>query len=216
MTDHRRKSQQGRKTTRFMSLEEARLWAEVRKTVRPLDDKDVFDEPASKGSARQATVPRQRGATATLQSARKRVGVNSFEPGRSSKVEQSPSSSLPPLANIDRRQHRRLASGRTQIEARLDLHGHRQHEAHEELKAFIIRCREQGLRHVLVITGKGQRARRDESNFYGSDHWSGVLRTQVPLWLSEPSMRPHIVGFEQAHNRHGGAGALYVRLRRRS
>ena len=59
---------------------------------------------------------------------------------------------------------------------------------------------------VLVITGKGKVG--------GSDSERGVLRRQVPEWLSLPEFRGLVVGFEEAHIGHGGEGALYVRVRR--
>jgi DNA-nicking Smr family endonuclease len=62
---------------------------------------------------------------------------------------------------------------------------------------------------VLVVTGKG--GRRGDRGL-GGEH--GVLKRQVPMWLSLPEFRPFIVGFEDAHVGHGGEGALYVRLRR--
>lgn len=114
-------------------------------------------------------------------------------------------SETPPPGGYHRGEVRALASGRLDIEARLDLHGLRQREAHSALKAFIARCRARGQRHVLVITGKGSSASPGER---------GVLNREVPRWLGEPDFRESVVGFTQAHKRHGGAGALYVRLRR--
>ena len=59
-----------------------------------------------------------------------------------------------------------------------------------------------------MITGKGGAARDDLSE-------RGVLKRQVPQWLRLPEFRGYIIGFEGAHSGHGGAGALYVRIRRR-
>ena len=42
----------------------------------------------------------------------------------------------------------------------------------------------------------------------------GVLKRSVPHWLRLPDLRPLVVGFEEAQPRHGGSGALYIRLRR--
>jgi len=63
---------------------------------------------------------------------------------------------------------------------------------------------------VLVITGKGAAA-TGASLF----EERGVLRRIVPHWLRLPELRPLVLGFEEAAQHHGGAGALYVRLRKR-
>ena len=93
------------------------------------------------------------------------------------------------------------------IEARIDLHGRTQDEAHAMLLRFLRKAQDQGAKFALVITGKGARAR---------DEWSerGVLKRQVPLWLKLPEFRVYVVGFEPAHVGHGGEGALYVRIKK--
>ncbi len=98
----------------------------------------------------------------------------------------------------------RVARGKEAIEARLDLHGLTQSEAHAALTRFLRSASARGVRLVLVITGKGRR----------SDGEGGVLRRQVPHWLRLPEFRTFVIGFEDAHISHGGEGALYVRLRR--
>lgn len=98
---------------------------------------------------------------------------------------------------------RKLARGRLPIDGRIDLHGLTQSEAHNLLFGFLARAHERGLRHVLVITGKGSSR--------GSD---GVLKRHVPEWLSKPEFRFLISGYEDAARGHGGEGALYIRLRR--
>ncbi len=114
----------------------------------------------------------------------------------------------PPVATFGRREVRRLGSGRTSVDARIDLHGMRQQEAHGALKAFLARAQAQGHRHVLVITGKG--GKRDHDGSFER----GVLNREAPRWLSEPEFRAWVVSFTPASKRHGGEGALYVRLRR--
>lgn len=104
---------------------------------------------------------------------------------------------------LEKPTQRKLAKGRLQIEARLDLHGMFQAEAHDLLLDFIYRAHDRGLRHVLVITGKG--------SSIGSE---GVLRRAVPLWFSKPEFRFLISSYEWAARHHGGEGALYVRLAR--
>ena len=114
--------------------------------------------------------------------------------------------SPPPLAPLGRRERSRLAKGRREIDARLDLHGMTQARAHRTLIAFLQRAHGDGATFVLVITGKGRAS--------ASEGERGVLRRQVPLWLGLPDLRSLVVGFEEAHIGHGGEGALYVRLRR--
>jgi DNA-nicking Smr family endonuclease len=112
---------------------------------------------------------------------------------------------MPPLAPLGRRERSRLSRGRSEIDARLDLHGMTQMRAHHALLAFLQRAHHDGLTFVLVITGKGK---------VGGEAERGVLRRQVPQWLSLPEFRALVVGFEEAHIGHGGEGALYVRIRR--
>ncbi|MGC2810999.1 MAG: Smr/MutS family protein [Bradyrhizobium sp.] len=112
----------------------------------------------------------------------------------------------PPLAPIGRRERAQLSRGRREIDARLDLHGMTQTRAHRALSDFLQRAHIDGLTFVLVITGKGSAAAAHSGR--------GVLRRQVPQWLSLPEFRTLVVGFEEAHIGHGGEGALYVRIRR--
>ncbi|MEW5963569.1 MAG: Smr/MutS family protein [Pseudomonadota bacterium] len=125
----------------------------------------------------------------------------------------------PELAPFDRKVARRLGRGTVPIEARLDLHGMRQSEAHAALRSFLLGCQSRGLRWVLVITGKGVASRLDpgdESGFVpGHGREVGVLRRSVPRWLAEPELRAIVVSYETASLRHGGEGALYVHLRGR-
>ena len=119
----------------------------------------------------------------------------------------------PPLAPLDRRLKQRVARGREPIEARLDLHGMTQKQAHGALLRFLRRAQADGAKTVLVVTGKGS-ASRSRSGEHDDDRERGVLRRQVPMWLALPEFRLLVVGFDDAHVGHGGEGALYVRLRR--
>lgn len=119
------------------------------------------------------------------------------KPGAVKAPPSAPVKSVPPLAPLGRRERQRVARGHDPIDARLDLHGHTQNQAHAALLRFLRHAGEGGAKMVLVITGK-----------------SGVLRQQVPQWLALPDFRALVVGFEPAAARHGGDGALYVRVRR--
>lgn len=125
---------------------------------------------------------------------------------------QKPKNVTRSLGAIDRRQQRDLTRGRLQIDARIDLHGRRVAEAHQAVQDFLRRAHSEGARVVLIVTGKGGRSGALPGQ---SDGEVGVLRRQAPLWLSDPRLRHVVAAFGQAARAHGGAGALYVRLRRR-
>lgn len=93
-----------------------------------------------------------------------------------------------------------------EIDARIDLHGMTQARAHRALLSFLQRAQGDGCRYVLVITGKGKMLTD------GTER--GVLRRMVPEWLALAEFRVLVTGYEEAALGHGGAGALYVRVRR--
>jgi DNA-nicking Smr family endonuclease len=119
---------------------------------------------------------------------------------------------LDPARGLDRRTADRLRRGRRAPEARLDLHGMTADRAHAALARFIRMSRAQGRRCVLVVTGKGGRKPVEDAPFMPER--TGVLRHSVPLWLGTPPLSHMIVGVYAAHRSHGGAGALYVYLRK--
>ena len=121
---------------------------------------------------------------------------------------RAPAESLPPLtsgvaAGVDGRTVTRLKRGQIRPEGRLDLHGLALDQAHRAVSAFIERCAGQGLRCVIVITGKGK-----------VGEVSGTIRTELPRWLNLPATRGRILAIAQAQPRDGGAGASYILLRR--
>ena len=87
------------------------------------------------------------------------------------------------------------------IAHRLALAG-RAEDARAALEGFVLGCWRDGLRSVLVITGKGLRG-------------DGVLRRLTPEWLAAPHLQAVVAGISEAHRRHGGEGALYIALKRR-
>ena len=119
--------------------------------------------------------------------------------------EQQPARSpvLDHFSGIDRANAERLKRGLHRIEARLDLHGKTEAEAHHALAAFIHSSSEAGRRCVLVITGRGL-----------GPTGPGVLKSAVPRWLEGVELRGKILAIASAQPRDGGAGALYLLLRR--
>lgn len=110
-----------------------------------------------------------------------------------------------PPADLDRRTRAKLQRGKLGIDARLDLHGLGQAEAHRTLIEFLRRAQASGARLSLVVTGKGARSGNERG---------GVLRRMTPLWLQSPGIRELVAGFGEASREHGGEGALYVQIRR--
>jgi DNA-nicking Smr family endonuclease len=113
---------------------------------------------------------------------------------------------------LTRQTARQLERGKLPVEARLDLHGMRQREAHAALRRFLKSAQGKGYRHVLVITGKGAAADTTRP-FYESEE-RGVLRQAVPHWLTAPDLAAVVLSYSEAPRRLGGEGALYVRLRK--
>jgi len=176
---------------RALSDEERALWETVAKQTKPLRKK-----PRAAKAAQDAEAPAvTKAAHAEPPPAAKTARV----------VKPPPPPSPPPLAPLGRRERSQLSRGRKEIDARLDLHGMTQIRAHRVLQDFLRRAHADGLTFVLVITGKGKT---------GAESERGVLRRAVPQWLALPEFRTMVVGFEEAHIGHGGAGALYVRIRR--
>jgi len=134
----------------------------------------------------------------------------------STKTPAAPAARLPsspaPAQAPDRRTATRLKRGQIAIDAKLDLHGMTQSEAHEELRRFVAGSREAGRRCVLVVTGVGARGYGMEG---GEGRGTGILRRSVPRWLAEPHLREAVLSFAPADQRHGGQGALYVLLRKK-
>lgn len=123
----------------------------------------------------------------------------------------------PPLSDFDAKRAKKLRSGQVEIDARIDLHGMRQAEAHTALRGFLHASYRKGHRVVLVITGKGAPPGTKSDEPWGDTMGRserGVLRRNVPIWLAEPELRAIVVSFTSAAIRHGGEGALYVHLRR--
>ncbi|EJW13082.1 Smr protein/MutS2 [Rhodovulum sp. PH10] len=185
--------------SRKLTEEEQRVWTAVLRSVRPLEPKKPLPRTASPASV--APLPAEtRAAAARPRPATPRASV----PAR---PEKPAVPQVPALAPLSRRETKKVVRGVIEIDARLDLHGFTQAEAHAVLHRFLAQAQARDARWVLVITGKGG----DGDPFARS---RGVLRRQVPHWLSLPEFRALVTGFDAATG-HGGTGALYVRIRRR-
>jgi DNA-nicking Smr family endonuclease len=182
---------------RSLSEEERALWTGVARSITPLRARrSLVEDKEPTQSAELSTKPPDKAKRSTRTKARAPV-ANGSQPEKKTR----------PLAPLGRKLKQRVARGREPIEARLDLHGFTQAEAHAALLRFLRRAQTDGVRMALVVTGKG-------ASKAGDMQERGVIKRQVPLWLSLPEFRALVVGYEDAHVGHGGTGALYVRLRR--
>lgn len=142
-----------------------------------------------------------------------------FRIGQSASTRPAPDALAPSVRDelsgaplsMDKRTHRAMSRGKLAPEARLDLHGMTLADAEPALRGFVLSSHAAGRRLVLVITGKGGRAREE----WPIPVSPGALRRQVPVWLHRPPLAALVQQVSPAHRRHGGDGALYVYLRRR-
>lgn len=187
----------GKRRLRSLSAEERALWAEVLRGVAPLARR--FPASLPDADAAPSRDSDQAGPTPEPPAAQPAV------PWSASKTVRP---SQPPLAPFERKVRLALRRGTRGVDARLDLHGLRQDQAHAALLAFLRRSQNAGHGLVLVVTGKGA------GGSDGPTGERGVLRRMVPNWLRLPDLRPLVLGFEEGPPRLGGSGALYIRLRR--
>ena len=169
---------------RPLKPEERQIWGMVAATVHPLPGKampsvevsDALTAPVTPQGAARIAAPN----ASTAKPARPRPSLDNIEPNR----------------------RHRIAREREDIGARLDLHGLDQDRARGVLERFLTRAWDEGLRAVLVITGKGVRG-------------DGILKRRTPEWLAAPHLAHMVAGISDAARHHGGAGALYVALKRK-
>ncbi|MGN6357503.1 MAG: Smr/MutS family protein [Novosphingobium sp.] len=117
-----------------------------------------------------------------------------------------------PLANrtLDGTWDRKLSGGTIQPDFTLDLHGHTLDSAHARLDHGLTQALAQGARVLLLITGKS----RPSDDHASRGERRGAIRAKVLDWLALGPHASKIAAVRQAHPRHGGAGALYIVLKR--
>jgi len=188
---------------RPLSGAESDLWNQVMGGVEPLGDIGADFAPGQEPGQEPGNAPPENKPPAKQKK-------QPPQPGKAPPAQDrlSPRPKPAPTAlthgkapGLDRRSETKMRRGQVDIEARIDLHGMTQDEAHRALSGFLRDGFSAGRRTVLAITGKGAAG-------------EGVLRNAVPKWLNETANREMIRGFSHAAPRHGGAGALYILLKR--
>lgn len=193
---------------RSVTSEEAELWNYATRSLARVKAKERV-----KAQAPSVAEPPLR--TSAVAKSRE-LSADKLRPTAPVQTPPPPARTAPqPLADFDRRKARRIAAGRSGIDAHIDLHGERLKDARARLTAFLYDAQAKGLKTVLVVTGKGDA--QDRSDYLAhalGEPRRGVLRRNVPHWLEQPDLRAIVLSYTSASPRHGGAGALYVQLRK--
>ncbi|PYG26540.1 Smr/MutS family protein [Pelagimonas varians] len=194
-------------TKRRLRPEELELWQQVARRTDPLQKqrpKPVEPSMSKKISRPKVEPPRESISPFSMgERAIRQTETHVFPKSTSQKIKSDP-------LQMDSKAFTRMKRGKLVPEARTDLHGLTLDQAHPELIRFILTSQARGLRLVLVITGKGSR----EDPYDPMPRRRGVLKTQVPQWLRMAPIAQAVLQVAEAHQRHGGAGAYYVYLRR--
>ncbi|NLS25577.1 hypothetical protein S2M10_05450 [Sphingomonas sp. S2M10] len=193
---------------RDLAPEEAALWQKVIQSVTPLHvraaPRKLPPEPATSPSSAPRVPPKP--ATPRLE-----VPTGKLVPMRPARPAITLSTPMPETherRTLDAGWDRRLSRGLVAPESAIDLHGHNLHAAYDRLDAGLGHAIARGDRVLLLITGKPPRPESERP------HARGAIRAAVGDWLAASRHADRIAAVRQAHPRHGGAGALYIVLRR--
>ncbi len=189
-----------------LTREEARLWAALAETVKPLNPGATLRAPTPNPS------PEGEGDLRSKPASKPKPKPLPFRGGVG--VGAVPTKAAPPprpldVHGLDAGWERKLAKAVLSPDFTLDLHGHTVAAAHARLDSGLAQAAAMGARLVLVITG---RPRPVEAADRGTAR--GAIRAKVLDWLALGPHASRIAAVRPAQRRHGGAGALYVVLRR--
>jgi DNA-nicking Smr family endonuclease len=175
---------------------EEELWARATAGARPVSaGSDLVAPPMPRP-------PRGRAGYADLDAADEVQSMTRGEP----RFEFAPGDSLVEgaVTGLDAAVVRRLRRGDYAVEGRLDLHGLTREAARGAVERFLRESRLGGKRCVLVVHGRGRH----------SEDQLPVIKEALHGWLSAGRFGRQVLAFASAIPADGGAGALYVLLRR--
>ena len=186
---------------RRLSRDEAQIWARVAQTVKPFEGKvsPPLAEAAARGTVGGGSPPK-----APLRPAFGGPPLPKGEPLKTAKPRPLDSHGL------DAGWDKKLARGMIGPDYTLDLHGHSLEAAYTRLDHGLSQALALGARVVLVITGRPRPAEAADRATR-----RGAIRAKLLDWLAAGPYGSSIAAVRGAHRRHGGAGAVYVILRRR-
>jgi len=172
---------------RRLSPDERRLWAKVVETVRPLEGVAAPVVEAEAAAERPANPP--------------------SAAARAPAPPPAPAARKAPGSTLDGTWDRRLSRGLVAPDAVVDLHGHNLATAYDLLDRRLEQALAMEARLLLLVTGKPPGPERPVKR--------GAIRAAIGDWLAASRHSGEIAAVRNAHPRHGGAGALYIVLRRR-
>ncbi|MEQ8177075.1 MAG: Smr/MutS family protein [Amphiplicatus sp.] len=188
---------------RRLSPEEKALWKKVTRDVRPVAPVAIPDEPSmDEGGLANPAPPSV--------AARPKLPLPVLEPAKKARKPRSPAS---PFEAGDPALDRRARRGKLRPERTLDLHGLTQGPARFRLETFLLAASRDGLKCVLVITGKGAAGGVLDHDPYAERSRRGVLRERFQDWLAEEPLRALVTRASGAAPADGGRGAFYVFLK---
>lgn len=191
---------------RPLAPDEAELWRRVAATITPMPGRPPprhgeGDHAQHGGGVKQRSSPPKPGSSL------KTPSTTSFAvgpPPRSAEVRPSPGHTL------DAGWDRKLARGIVAPDYTIDLHGHTLDAAHSRLDHGLAQALAMGARVVLLVTGRP----RPHSDHADRSERRGAIRAKFIDWLAHGPHASRIAAIRPAHPRHGGAGAVYLVLRR--
>ncbi len=178
---------------RPLTSEEEKLWQHITRYDKPLKNIKNSKEKEETAIEQETVQP----AAIKIKNQKKKTSAACLP--ASVKEKETISKKLGDYSGIDRNTAERFRKGEAAIDAKLDLHGMTTQKAHKSLISFIEKHVKLGSRRLLVITGKG----------------NGILRSELPNWLSVSDLCGWILAFDKAQAKHGGDGAYYILLKRK-
>jgi DNA-nicking Smr family endonuclease len=163
------------------------LWVSVTRTVTPLGRRTHITETPAQSSRKRTTPARKTEAETT-------------PPSRKTSPPQPADLDSTGYGGISRSNARKIKTGQVHPTAKIDLHGLTRNEARSKLERFLVKAAAEQHRLVLVVTGKGIAGQ-------------GVIRKDLPQWLTSPPLASMVIAYCQAQPKDGGGGAFYINLR---
>jgi DNA-nicking Smr family endonuclease len=188
--------------------DEARLWGRVTATVKPMVGRGRASLPLIPVRAEVLSPSKGEVLPTSFMAVtgKKREGVD--RPGPNGGRRQL-GANISTANTLDANWDKRLATGQAAPDRTIDLHGHTAAGAHAVLDHALGDAIRSGARVVLLITG-----RPAQDNPRMPPTRRGVIRASVEDWLNAGPHASRIAAIRKAHPRHGGAGALYLILRK--